>query len=242
MCRRLVRSRMDGSAVIVRICLLDLRRVAFVFFKPFLAFHFFSCVLFSSHISFPHFIMAAVSYDIDVAFHDADDLLVGDGGGPITPRARPLKAWIALVQALLPRHACVVELSLREQIPVRTLHRWKALASKKGVNVGDPWTVRKFVLHQKGMRLDPRKSGDHRRNDADQLRLFRQALQPGAPLQSLAAVMNVSKSRLVRARSKCIKQNVDRDSVGQMQKFLQDSGILGARQTKVLTGQRDSWR
>ena len=204
-------------------------RFASCLFRLFLAvssFSFFLVCTFSSYISFPHFSMAVVFEDTDVAFHDADDLLVGDGRGPITARARPLTAWIALVRALLPKHASMVKISLREQIPVRTLQRWKALASKNSVDECDSSAVRNFVLKQKGMRLDPHRSRFHRLCDVDQLRLFRQVLQPGAPLQSLAAVMKVSRSRLVRMRSKCIDQNVDRDNAYSLRVFLKANGIL----------------
>ena len=98
--------------------------------------------------------MAAASYDADVALHDADYLVLGEGRDSIAGRARSLEDWIKLVRALLPKRSSVLDLSLRFKVPLRTLDRWKALANNNGVVVDDLSAVRAFVLQQKGMRLD----------------------------------------------------------------------------------------
>ena len=122
--------------------------------------------------------MAAVSYDADVALHDAVYLVVGEGRDSIAGRARSLEDWIKLVRALLPKRVPLLDLSLRFKVPVRTLSRWKAVANKSGVVVDDLWAVRAFVLQQKGMRLDTYRSKSCPLSHVDQLQLFRQVLQP----------------------------------------------------------------
>ena len=156
--------------------------------------------------------LAAVSYEA--------------GSDSIAARARSLEDWIKLVRAMLPKRAPLKHLSWRFNVSYRILKRWKALANKNGVVVDDIRAVRAFVLQQKGMRLDTNRSKRCPLDHVDQLQLFRQVLQTGAPLQSLAAVLNVSRSRLVRARSKCIKEKVNWSSDHCLYKFLEANGVL----------------
>ena len=52
--------------------------------------------------SFPHFVMAAVSYDADVARYEA-------GSDSIAGRARSWEDWVNLVRAMLPKGASLLD-------------------------------------------------------------------------------------------------------------------------------------
>ena len=218
MFRRLVRSRVGGLLVVVKTCLLDLRCVSFVFVAV-LGLSFFSCVLFVAY-SFPHIIMAAVSYMLEC---DIRVRLVK--GNSSKACGRSLESWMELVRALLSKHVSMELLSGDFNVPVRTLHTWKMLANKYGVVQDDTSAVRAFVLQQKGMRLDTRRLEKCVLKPKDRLRIFRQLFQSGAPLQSVAAVLHVSRSRLMRARSRCIKEKVNWSSDFCLRTFLEVSGI-----------------
>ena len=60
--------------------------------------------------------MAAASYDADVALHDVDYLVLGEGRDSIAGRARSLEDWIKLVRALLPKCTPLPDLSLRFKV------------------------------------------------------------------------------------------------------------------------------
>ena len=104
------------------------------------------------------------------------------------------------------------------------------LANKYGVVENDSSAVRAFVLQQKGMRLDTRQLEKGALKPKDRLSAFRQLFQSGAPWQSVAAVLHVPRSRLVRVRARCVKEKVNWSSDFCLSKFLEVNGI--ARQAK----------
>ena len=163
--------------------------------------------------------MAAVSYDADVALYEA-------GGNSIAGRAHSWEDWIKLVRLFLPDRARLLDLSRHFNVPVRTLKEWKVSAMKDGVVANDLPAVQAFVLKTKGMRLAKPEAESRPLKYADQLKYFRQVLQPGAPLQSLSTVLNVPRSQLARAKATCVKEKVSWSSDYCLREFLEANDIL----------------